>query len=244
MLIALLYHKTGSGKYANPLKGLEAHFKWIASRFPSTLPGEPLCSGVSVCLTFDDAWFDFYYHIFPLLKKYELKALLAVPTAYIPNETTLSPKTRLERSFSFSMKEAPLPSPAFCTWSELREIAASPLIQIASHSMTHRPMTTIGLNIHEEFIFSKEVLEKTLEVPIRSFVYPFGKWNRNVHTVGKAHYQHLFRIGNAENLSWTNRDQLLYRINGDQLPNLKFPFTPFHRLIHLTRFIFNTCRGR
>ena len=38
MLLALLYHKTGNGKYANSLNTLDEHFRWIASRYPTVLP--------------------------------------------------------------------------------------------------------------------------------------------------------------------------------------------------------------
>ncbi len=244
MLLALLYHKIGTSKYANSLDILEAHFEWIASRYPTFLPGEPLPKKLSVCLTFDDAFFDFYHHIFPLLQKYQLKGLLAVPTAYIPDETNLSPKERLEKVEAFPDKGPPIPSPAFCTWPELKELSNSPLIQIASHSLHHRPLTSKHINPENELAASKKLLEEKLGVPINSFVYPFGLWNKKVHTLAKKHYAHIFRIGNAHNLSWNNTNQLLYRINGDDLPSPKFPFGPLSRLKHSARYFLNTIRGK
>ena len=101
MLIAPLYHKIGRGKYANSLETLEQHFAYIAAHFPSVLPGEDLPKGTTVCLTFDDAFFDFYHLIFPLLQKYSLKALLAVPTAYIPEIADLTSQERLEKVATF-----------------------------------------------------------------------------------------------------------------------------------------------
>ena len=243
MLIALLYHKIGSGKYGNSLEVLEAHFEWIASHFSSVLPGDPLL-GPSVCLTFDDAYFDFYHHIFPLLKTYRLKALLAVPTAYILNDTSLSPQNRLEEGLSFLTEKLPHPSPALCTWKELCEMAHSPFVQIASHSVSHQAMTSIGVDVNRELSLSKRILEKKLGIPISSFVYPFGKWNQTVHAIARKQYRYLFRIGNAANISWSNAKQLLYRIHADQLPAPTFPFTPFARTAHFIHFLFNICRGR
>lgn len=244
MLLALLYHKIGNGKYANPLKTLEDHFQWIASRYSTVLPGEPLRSKLSICLTFDDAFFDFYHYIFPLLKKYQLKALLAVPAAYIPEETNLSSEKRLEKVQTFPDKAPPIPSPAFCSWSELKELAESPLIQIASHSLHHRPMTSTHIDPENELSASKALLEKKLGVSVTSFVYPFGLWNKKVHSIAKKHYQYIFRIGNAHNLSWKNTNQLLYRVNGDQLPKVSFPFGPLFRLRHTARYFLNTVRGK
>lgn len=244
MLLALLYHKIGNGKYANPLETLEAHFQWIAAHYPTVLPGEPLSNKVSICLTFDDAFFDFYHSIFPLLKKYQLKALLAVPTAFIPEETNLSSEERLEKVQTFPEKAPPIPSPAFCSWKELKELAASPLIQIASHSLHHRPMTSTHIDPENELSASKALLEEKLGISVTSFVYPFGLWNQKIHSIAKKHYQYIFRIGNAHNISWKNTNHLLYRINGDELPSPKFPFGPLSRFKHSARFLLNTARGK
>lgn len=244
MLLALLYHKIGSGKYANSLETLDAHFKWIASCYPTVLPGEPFSKKLSVCLTFDDAFFDFHYYVFPLLQKYNLKALLAVPTAYIPDETNLSPEERLEKVQEFPDKGPPISSPAFCTWNELKALSESPLIQIASHSLHHRPLTSKHVDPENELAASKMLLEDKLALPITSFVYPFGLWNKEVHTLAKKHYTHIFRIGNAHNISWTNTNNLLYRINADELPSASSPFSPLSRIKHSARFLLNTARGK
>ena len=244
MLLALLYHKIGNSKYGNSLKNLEAHFAYIASHFKTLHPGDPIPSGTSVCLTFDDAFFDFYHLIFPLLQKYHLKALLAVPTAYIQESSKLSPQERLEKVATFPDKAPPIPSPAFCTWEELKTLAHSPLIQIASHSLHHRPLTSKHINPEEELFLSKKHLEEKLKIAVTSFVYPFGAWDRKVHTLAKKHYKHLFRIGNAHNISWTNTHQLLYRINGDQLPSPHFPFDLFSRCKHTGCFLLIALRKK
>ncbi len=239
MLLALLYHKIGNGKYANPLPKLEDHFAFIASRYPTVHPGEEL-SSTSVCLTFDDAFFDFYHLIFPLLKKYNLKALLAVPTAYIPESAPLSSEERLAKVATFPDEAPPIPSPAFCTWEELQELSASRLIHIASHSQHHRPLNSPHVDAEKELTHSKKILESRLGCPITSFVYPFGIFDKKVHALAKKHYTHIFRIGNAPNFSWSQN--LLYRINADQLPKESFPFRLHHHLRHTPRFLLNRLR--
>ena len=245
MLLALLYHKIGNGKYANPLPILESHFQWIAKNYPTVLPGEKLSSGLNVCLTFDDAFFDFYHFIYPLLKKYGLKALLSVPTAYILESTTLSSKERFKKIPSFSDKISPIiPSPAFCTWEELKELNNLPLIQIASHSMHHYPLTSTQIDPEKELISSKQILELKLQTPIQTFVYPYGLFNPKVHSFAQKHYPYIMRIGNALNRSWINSHGLFYRINADQLPHPKYPFSFPHHLKHFARLFLNTLRKK
>lgn len=244
MLLALLYHKIGDTKYGNSLEMLEKHFLEIAQRYPTTLPGGFLYKGLNVCLTFDDAFFDFYHLIFPLLKKYNLHALLAVPTAFIPDKTTLSPSERLEKIRTFPDKPPPISSSAFCTWEELKELSQSPLIQIASHSVHHRPLTSPHIDPENELLTSKTVLEEKLGVPITSFVYPYGLMDKEVHTLAKKHYSHIFRIGNAFNRNWYNTNSLLYRVNADQLPSPSYPFSPLAHFKHTGRLLLNTARGK
>jgi peptidoglycan/xylan/chitin deacetylase (PgdA/CDA1 family) len=244
MLIAPLYHKIGNGKYANSLKKLEQHLAYVAVHFPTVLPGNLLPKGTSVCLTFDDAFFDFYHLIFPLLQKYSLKALLAVPTAYIPESTDLPSQKRLKKVATFPDKAPPIPSPAFCTWKELRVLSQSPLIQIASHSLHHSPLTSKHVDLESELFLSKKLLEKKLSIPITSFVYPFGLFNQKTQVLAKKHYKYIFRIGNAQNISWENTNQLLYRINADELLSPDFPFGILSRWKHTARFFLNTVRKR
>ncbi|MCB1116815.1 MAG: polysaccharide deacetylase family protein, partial [Chlamydiia bacterium] len=172
------------------------------------------------------------------------KALLAVPTAFIPDKTTLSPMERLEKIRTFSDHAPPIPSPAFCTWSELKELSLLPLIQIASHSIHHRPLTAPRIDPEHEYLESKKMLEAKLGIPITSFVYPYGKMNPSAHDLAKKHYLHIFRIGNALNKNWHNTNSLLYRVNADQLPHPRTPFRPLAHLKHHTRYLLNTVRGK
>lgn len=242
MLLALLYHKIGKGKYANPLPLFEEHLKWVSKHYQTLLPGEKLSSTLSICLTFDDAFFDFYHHIFPLLKKYNLKALLSVPTAFISESTNLSPKERLEKVATFSDISPPLPSPAFCTWDELRELSASPLIEIASHSVNHRPLTEV--DPEHELLTSKKTLETKLNTPIQTFVYPYGRFTPEVHALATKHYKCIMRIGNALNQSWTNTNGLFYRVNADNLSHPSAPFRLSRRIKYISSFFLNTLRKK
>ena len=74
-----------------------------------------------VILTIDDGKFGVYKNAFPLLRKYNMKAVLAVIGTEIHGASE-APELR---------SESPAP---YCTWTELAEMSASGYIEIASHS--------------------------------------------------------------------------------------------------------------
>ena len=121
LLLAPLFHRAGTGRYATAPDILDELF---ASLPRALLPGDPLPKGVSYCLTFDDATDDFYRVIYPLLQKHAQRALLAVPTALVG-------------------------TPGFCTWEELIEMERSGLITCASHTVHHTALQTPSSEIVE-----------------------------------------------------------------------------------------------
>ncbi len=245
-MLAFLYHRVGNGKYANPPEMLERHFAYLSGRSKIVLPGEPLnFFSLNVCLTFDDATYDFYHYAYPLLKRFGLRALLAVPAGYILDETKASPTLRLSIPYSTAMKGDTFRTHApFCTWPELREMAQSGHVQIASHSFTHQHLLTPDIDLELEIVGSKTLLEEKLQMPINTFVYPLGKFNRPVHKLVKQHYPFAMRIGTAWNRSWQNANGIIYRVIND---NLKEPIQHLRRkrLVTFTWFhLLNSLRGR
>ena len=202
-LIILMYHRIGTGRDTITLSDLESHFKYIQAHFPVVTPGEPLQHPISIMLSFDDACCDFYFHIFPLLQKYALKAVLAVIPGYILLDTTLESQKRLSLPFTFAMQEDFFTTHApFCTWKELQQMHTSNLITYASHSWSHPNITRPFINLHQELYLSQQAIQQHLSVAIDSFVYPFGKSNKSTHAQVLRYYKYAFRIGNAMNKSW------------------------------------------
>lgn len=246
MMLAFLYHRVGDGKYANPPEMLERHFALLSERYKIVLPGEKLDRfSLNVCLTFDDATYDFYHYAYPLLKRLGLRALLAVPSAYILEETSAPPALRLSIPYSSAMKGDYYRTHApFCTWAELREMQESGYVSIASHSMSHQHLLTPGLDLEREIRGSKVLLEEKLGREINTFVYPLGKFNGEIQKRVKKHYEFAMRIGTAWNRSWQNSSGVIYRVISDNLiapdqhlqAKRLFAFTWFHLL--------NSLRGR
>ncbi len=193
---------------------LEEHFIYIKKHFTTILPSEP-ASKNSICLTFDDAYSDFYFLIYPLLKKYNLKALLAVPSAYILETCSQNAHSRM--SFSHDTLFENYQTGTFCTFSELKEMLDSGLIMIASHSHSHVNLTLKEVDLAQELKLSKQILETKLNIKVESFVFPFGKYDKKVLEEAKKEYQYVFRIGNSIQKDFSGINGVIYRIDGDSL---------------------------
>ena len=210
LLVLMLHRSTAAG--GNPPARLEALFAEIARRHRCVLPGEPLEPGrLNVCLSFDDAYYDFYYNAFPLLRRHGLRALLAVSAGLIPERSDLPPSIRLVLP-----DQSPEPhtvAGGLCTWGELGELAGSGQVAVAAHGWFHErldsPRADLGLEVDQ----AGETLRRRLGVTVDSFVFPHGRLTSRSLARVRAQYRYALRIGSALNSRWDAR--LLYRVPGD-----------------------------
>ncbi|MGC4029995.1 MAG: polysaccharide deacetylase family protein [Steroidobacteraceae bacterium] len=240
-LAVLMYHRACAGRYGNAVETLDAHFAYLSQHCHCVLPGEPLMAGRrNVCLSFDDAYCDFFHLVLPLLRAHGLRALLAVAPALIPEATDLPAPQRLAL---LQTPGDPQPgSAAFCTWPELREIAASGIVAFAAHGLNHLRVTADGVDAPREIVESQQQLEARLGIAVHSFVYPFGACSRATQRLVRRYYRHALRIGGASNASWDA--PLLYRIAADGQPRIQALFTPWARCRQLGARYWNRARGR
>ena len=158
---------------------LEAHFQflqeigatpisidWLISHLRTgiPLPAKP------VLLTFDDGYGGHYQYVYPLLRKYNYPAVFSI---YINKMAQKTGRTSV-------------------TWQQLQEMAADPLVQIVSHSVSHpRDLRLLSdADLEQEVKQSKQILEKELGIPINYFTYPEGKADDRVKEfVKKAGYR-------------------------------------------------------
>lgn len=218
MFNVIMYHHINSDDLplSNSESMMDLHLKLISERYTTVFPGEEAIN--PICLTFDDAYYDFYHYVFPLLTKYNLKALLAVPSAYILEKTDLSPEVRLSLKHHEIYEGDNYKTFApFCTYAELREMVQSSHVIIASHSMNHVNLSEEGIDLEREIFGSKVALEERLGFRVNSFVLPYGKYNEAAVALAGEHYSYVFRIGNALNPTWKGIGGLIYRIKGDNL---------------------------
>jgi peptidoglycan/xylan/chitin deacetylase (PgdA/CDA1 family) len=244
MLLIPLYHSIGEGKYSNTLEMFKKHLEYLLENFSIVAPGDELPQKHNaVCLSFDDAFADFYIHVFPLLKEYGIKALLAVPTKYILEKTLVPTEERLAVSYSSAMECYKEKAP-YCTWEELKEMVDSGCVVIASHSHSHVDLTSRHADKAVEVCLSKQILEDKLGGKITSFVYPFGKVNHDIHSHVQEQYSYALRIGGAANTCWDTSSKLLYRFNADNLPSPEHPFKKAALCQYAAKGFFNRLLNR
>ena len=231
MLLILLYHRAIDCQYGNPASTLRSHFSQLRQRFQASLPGEALRPGhLNLCLTFDDASADFFGYVFPLLQEFSLRAVLAVPTAFIVEKTSLSLEDRMAVPCDQAMGGELFRTRApFCTWEELKLMAASGLVEVASHSHHHIDLTLPESDAKSEAVRSKMILEQRLGRAASTFAFPFGKVNSQTYGIIRQHYRYAMRIGGALNAGWSPKRQPLCRVGADRVSDIG-QLTRWHRL--------------
>ena len=220
----MMYHHVKSDRCSNDLTMFEEHLRYVSENFTSCFPTMEKLEKSQICLVFDDGYFDFYKYIYPILKKYDLKALLAVVPRYILDDTDKDDATRLGFEHNELFNE--YFNATFCTYKELKEMIESGLVQIASHSYSHKNLLESDVDLADELLKSKEILETRLGINVESFVYPFGRYDQAVLDETMKSYKYSFRIGNGVNKDFGGVNGVIYRIDGDFLetPNDIFSF--------------------
>jgi biofilm PGA synthesis lipoprotein PgaB len=94
----------------------------------------------AVLLTFDDGYESFYTRVFPVLKAFRFPAVLALVGAWLENGPDATVRYSPDKAAA-ALGDGPVQfgdlkvkRDLFLTWDQIREIAASGLVEIASHS--------------------------------------------------------------------------------------------------------------
>lgn len=107
----------------------------------------------SIVVTIDDGYADQYNYLFPVIKKYNVKVSLMIPSGLIGN-------------------------PGFMTWDQVREMAGSGLVSLIDHTWSHYPIQSGTYDkIKFEIETGKSVLEQNTGQRIDLFAYPYGSFN-------------------------------------------------------------------
>ena len=144
-----------------------------------TLPARP------IAITVDDGWVEQYTHIFPALKKYEMRA-----TFYIPGTYPVGGR--------------------FVTWEQLKAMSDAGM-EIGSHTHKHVDLAAQSAETAwRELTLSKKTLEEKLGITVYSVSYPFGTYSSSViQLTQKAGYRAAVALGPTPKQSMAS----LYRLN-------------------------------
>lgn len=119
------------------------------------LPAKP------IVITLDDGYRDSYTAAFPILRKYNLKAVDFVITGVVG-------------------------APLYLTWDQISEMANSGVFTFGSHTVHHSALTYLTReSIVKEVSESKQDLQTHLGHTINWFAYPYGNVNAQVAEVVK-----------------------------------------------------------
>ncbi len=133
----------------------------------ASLPTNP------VVITFDDGHVDIYKNVYPILKKYNIKATFFLVTDYV----NLYPN--------------------YVTWEQAQEMQESGLADIESHTLSHRLLTDIKSRdkIWDQLYGSKQAIEWYLKKPTNYIAYPNGQYDLDVLDITKeAGYRAGFTV--------------------------------------------------
>lgn len=150
----------------------DAGYSFItASDLAGALDDKNSLNPKSVILTFDDGYRDFYTDVLPILKRYQVKAVVYVVPNFFDKPNNLT------------------------TW-QLKEIIQSGLVEIGAHTMDHSYLTGLDFKKAEyEIVESKKYLEKNFNIPVNTFAYPYGAFdNTTIDIVKKAGFKSAVTI--------------------------------------------------
>ena len=189
----------------------------IVQRYSVVSPGDELRSRVNLCLTFDDAYADFYHYVFPLLQSLKISVTLAVPTAFILDDTKTPMAKRIGIPEKQALQDGVWQQGSLCTWTELKTMADSGLVKLASHGHRHIGLADPAYDAIVEQQQSKALIAERTGYEPDAYIYPYGGFTSVQHAQAQQVYHCLMRIGGASNANWQPRNKLLYRFDAEPM---------------------------
>jgi peptidoglycan/xylan/chitin deacetylase (PgdA/CDA1 family) len=183
--VVLLYHLLGAMK--TPMSISPEHFeeqmRWLldnhveivtTSELASFLDGTLELPEKVAVVTLDDGHISTYTRAFPILKRLGVRFTVALNTEAIEGRR-----------------------PEAVTWKNVKEMVASGLCELASHSHIHGHMDRLTEEMNRrEVSLSRSILEARTGVRPETFVFPFGGHNARVRAlVAEAGYRAAFAVG-------------------------------------------------
>ncbi len=131
--------------------------------------------GRSFAITFDDGYESVYQEAFPVLQRYHLSATIFLAVGG-------------GRNTGAGVRLPSLEGRAMLRWQEIREMHRFG-VEFGAHTCTHPNLTKLSpMQIDSEMADSKKIIEDGLGSPVRSFAYPYGRYNPRVRETARSYF--------------------------------------------------------
>ncbi len=157
-------HMTAIKVHFSPIS-LRSYYEYVMCDDGSvTIPDNP------IIVTFDDGYLSNYEIAFPILKELEIPATIFVVTDTVGE---IAGGGKVNNSH-FS-------------WEQAREMEESGLIEIQSHTVNHKRMTSLDVNeMIRQIRKSKYDIERNLGRECDMIAYPYGDYNQTIKDAARA----------------------------------------------------------
>lgn len=212
----LMYHAFGrhgepASQYVIPIRKFAQQMAWLKRQKFTVLSLEEylgyrlrrqLPPPRSVIITIDDGYAEIASQIQPILHRYNYPATVFLVSSKVG---------RLNDWTNF----AALRGRQLLSWAEIKSLTCQN-IQFGAHSQTHPALTDIPLEqAQAEIAGSKADLEQMLQMPVTTFAYPYGTYDKTVQNiVDQAGFLGAVTVESGVN-SWSTPPTALRRIEVD-----------------------------
>ena len=157
-----------------------------------------------ILITMDDGYLSNYEYVFPILKKYNIKASIFIVTDKIGKE---------------------IDGKKYLSWEQCKEMENSGLVEIFSHSTRHifynkYPVRTV----RDDVIKSYEIIEEKLgEKRLKVFAYPYGAytkeavWTLKINGIDMQVYDIGINFSNNFDNNYIKRINIPCEMTGDEI---------------------------
>lgn len=183
----LLYHHVAPDREVTP-EDFEAQLAWMRSAGYRGLSGAELLDHLtgrkpapprSVMLTFDDGYADNWVYAFPALRRHGFKATIFVVTSRLSSEAA---RRRGDEGGGLEDTRADERGlRGFLSWAEAKAMAESGLVEIGSHTETHKEFRREAAyaDLAGELERSRRKIESEIGAPCRQLAWPWGDYKQD-----------------------------------------------------------------
>ena len=197
--VVLMYHSISDSDFQVTAGNFEAQIGFLSSGGFTFLFPEEIAYAYRherpVVITFDDGFRDNYEVAFPILKRYNAKAVVFMITGEIGND-------------------------GFLTAEQIKSLEASGLVRVEPHTRSHVDLTQVSLDgARRQIQEGNAALSEITGREHRVFAYPFGGFDAEIKKIVAEYYDIAFAVENG------SRDMLAFRRHSVFNDMLRFRLT-------------------